>query len=554
MSAMVARFAPDAIASSISGVTTNNSQSEALSEFIWHLLGDSDAFVRWRAARSVKDMVELGLVDDVDRLLDHFDVETNASLFSEEHYFAFLNAQQWLLMGLARAALYHGKTLEPLKSKIAALATRADLHVINKLHLARCLKNIEGKDGALPETARLWSEIEAPFKSIVARDGWPDNKDRRYDFGFEYEFEKYRIAELARMFWLSDNEAGDFVAEEVIKRWPGKKSMSEFPGQFRYRGDERFETYREHVQRHARLHAATTLVKSLPVSKRSYDWEGHNPWREFLEHEDVSFGDGSWLTDHKDCVPPQAKERLLGERKNSQETLLDKQELFRNVGFPDRSDEGLLPLFGRWTSPDGVDVNLVSALVPERGSVKKSVSFAKTPDHDLWLPRFGSDGRVDRFSKKGHFIPLLWEPEKYPIGIDERDEWSARGAIARPKLGRAFNRLLGLHPDDDERYWQNNTGKRVLESVVWGKWRANPDGRGNHYQDDGAILWADQDWLDGVLLSCKVSIVCKLDFWKYKSSNDYDDASGAKAIYVGLRRQRELTRFWFAKLVSEKNY
>ena len=282
--------------------------------------------------------------------------------------------------------------------------------------------------------------------------------------------------------------------------------------------------------------------------------EGLNPWQEFIQRGDVSFEDGSWLSDHKDPVPAQAREHLLGKRNGNQETLVEKELLFRKVGFPEGSKDRFFPLYGYWKSPDGVHVSLISALIMERGAVGLSTKFAKTPDHDLWLPIFESDGRVDRYAQKRHFDPLIWEPEKYPIGIDERDEWAARGAIARPKLGLAINKLFGLVSDDGERHWHDNAGKIALKSDVWGEWKPDADARGSRYQDEGAILWAERDWLDGALKSCKRSLIFKLGFSKYKSSKSYDDSSGVRELYVGLKRSGDSPRFWYAKKASETVY
>ncbi|MBL4557491.1 MAG: hypothetical protein JKP98_11665 [Rhodobacteraceae bacterium] len=286
-----------------------SSESEVVADIIWHLLGDSDAFVRWRAARSLKGMIDLGLTEDVEQLLDRFDVNENASLTSDSHRFAFLNSQQWLLMGIARAALHHGEELEALKPRLEALANRPDLHALNRLHLARCLAHI-GSDGvASSQGTKLLSKIRTPPHGVIERNGWPDNKDRRIDFGFDYDFEKYKVSNLARLFWISDNEASDCIADAVIQQWPDATSMSDFPGGVRYRhgGDDRFETYRDHVQKHALLHAATTLVKSRPVVRASYDSEDGNPWNEWLRENDVSFEDGSWLFDHKDSLDSNIK-------------------------------------------------------------------------------------------------------------------------------------------------------------------------------------------------------------------------------------------------------
>lgn len=525
---------------------------DVIADIVWHLLGDSDAFIRWSAARSLNGMLDVGLTEDVERLLDRFDAKETASLASVEHHFAFLNAQQWLLMGLARAALHHGEKLKPLKSRIEAIGKRTDLHVVNKLHIARCLRHIEGDKPMSAALTLLWNGLRMPAHGIVERDDAPDNEDRRIDFDFDYDFNEYDIPNLARLFWVSTNEAKDLIADEVIKRWPGSRSMSDFPGEGSYRRDDRFETYREHIQRHARIHAATTLMKSKPVARPSYDWEAGNPWQEFLKDEDVSFEDGSWLSDHKDRVPAQAQEYLLGERKDHQETLVDNEELFRKIGFPEGAEDRFFPLYAYWKSPDGVHVHLSSALIKQRGAIGLCAKFSKAPDRDLWLPRFRSDGYIDRYADKRSFDPLIWEPEKYPIGIDESDEWAARGAIARPKLGLLFNKLLGLMPDDDERQWHDRKHKLALTSEIWGEWRTDPDAYRSKYQDEGAILWAERDWLDGALKSCERSLILKLSFTKYKSSKSYDDSSGVRERYVGLKRSGDFPRFWFAKKASER--
>jgi hypothetical protein len=228
--------------------------------------------------------------------------------------------------------------------------------------------------------------------------------------------------------------------------------------------------------------------------------------------------------------------------------------LFKKVGFPECSKDRFLPLYGYWRSPDGVHVSLISALIMKRGAVGVCTKFAKTPDHDLWLPIFESDGSVDRYSKKRPFDPLIWIPDKHPIGIDERDEWAARGAIARPKLGLAINKLLGLASDDGERHWYDNTVKLALKSVVWGDWKLDDSARGSRYQDEGAILWAERDWLDGALKSYKRGLIFKLGFTKYKSSKSYDESSGVRELYVGLKRCGESPRFWYAKKASETLY
>ena len=528
---------------------------DVLADTIWHLLGDSDGFVRWRGARALKSMLDVGLTEDVERLLDRFDVDQNKSLASDGINFAYLNAQQWMLIGLSRAALYHSEKLEALKPRLESLVKRLDLHVFNKLHLARCLSHIEGNKSMSPKLTKLWNEVTIPRHGIVDRTDRHGNRDRQIDFGFDYEFDKHEISGLARLFGISKNEASDCIAEEVIKLCPGTRRMSDIPGRVRYRhqDDDRFETYPEHIQKHALLHAATTLVKTRSVCE-SHGWDEENSWLTFLCEGDVSFEDGSWLSDHKDRVPAQARGYLLSKGKGHKEILVQRDELFRQIGFYQESGNDQVPLYGYWESVDGVHVRFTAALLKTRGAVGQCGKLSKSRYHDIWLPTFGSDGYVNRHVQKEPFDPLIWTPEKYPIGIDQGDEWAAKGAIVRPRLGRGLNKLLGLTPDTNSKRWDNSENLAVISNDVWGKWRPDADDYRNRFQDEGAILWAERGWLDGVLHSRKQSLIYTINFSKYKSRHSHDESPGIKQCFVGLKRPNEQPRIWYAKNASETNY
>lgn len=534
-----------------------STDGEVVADIIWHLLGDSDAFVRWSAARSIEGMLDIGLVSDVDSLLDRFDLDENKSLASKEHNFASQNAQQWLLMGLARAALRHGEELRPLKQRLVAISSRPNIHALNKIHVVRCLTHIENAEVENPKISAISNDVRTPARGVVVRPGQPTRQARRIDFKFDYEFNKTEISDLARLFGISQNEASDYIAEEVIKRWPKAKGMSDFPGGIghsRRSGSERFESYREHIQRHALIHAATKLANSRPVVRDSYDRINRNPWREFLSEMDVSFEDGSWLSDNKDPVPRFARHNLLGERNGDQETLVDNEELFQKIGLSDNPQDCFLPLYGEWRSVDGVYVRFLSALIKTWGAVGQCVALSKKPAHDLWLPTFGSDGRIDRFVDAKPLNPLICESATYPIGIDEGDEWAARGAIGRPRLGAALVRILNLSPDSGNRCWYHRGSQLALKSQVWGEWKPDPSSHRHSLRDEGAILWAERNWIEEALTSHKRSLVYTFSFSKYKSSKSYDEASGVRERMVALATSGRPIRFWRAKQASETHY
>jgi hypothetical protein len=90
---------------------------------------------------------------------------------------------------------------------------------------------------------------------------------------------------------------------------------------------------------------------------------------EWRDRYDITFDDGSWLSDRKDPIPHQARQDFLGKRVGLQETLQDQQTVLRKLGFLGSPDDAPFPLYGSWSSPDGVSVSITSALTERRGAI-----------------------------------------------------------------------------------------------------------------------------------------------------------------------------------------
>lgn len=527
-------------------------------DVIWHLLGDDDAYLRWTVARCLGTLAELGLDEEIGLLLDRFDQREIAALASPDRRLPFLNSRQWLLMGLARAALRQGQTMGGFRRRLLALAQRSDLHVIDKVHIARCLKNI-GNDGVRDaDLDALLDQIDRPSCGIVTSDVYPGAMESTSKFRFDYEFAKHEISALARLFNLEQATVEDAMAAEITHRWPDATSLDDFPGRQRYdwdRGD-RYETYREHVQRHALLSAATSLSKTWPVVVRSYEVGGDSPWLEWRDRYDVTFDDGSWLSDHKDPVPRLAKEDLLGRRTGQQETLQDQHTVLQKLGLVDIAADALVLLYGRWSSPDGVHVKITSALTERKGAIGRCMAFAKQPSHDLWLPEFWDEGKYDcRHRQRSIFAPLVWAPETHRLGIDVGDEIAAEGPAGRPRLGIDLTNSLMLANEPGGGNWHAADGALALVSQVWGSWKPDPDDhRGSHHHDDGEALWASPGWLATTLASMNKQLVFTITLWKYPSSRGYAPSSGVRSVLVGLRLNDGTMRIWPAKRASKQDY
>lgn len=532
-------------------------EAEFFADIIWHLLGENDGYVRWSVARGLNTLVELELNDDLGLLLDRFDQREVVALASMDRKLSFQNSQQWLLMGLARAALRHGQVMGSLRPKLLALAQRSDLHVINKVHIARCLEHFSSGRECDAELEALLDEIDQPQCGFITRDGYPSTEKSTADFRFDYEFTKHEVSTLAYLFNVSQATVEDVIAAEITRRWPEATSMDFFSGRERYQWEwgERYENYREHIQRHALLSAATCLSKSLPVVVRSYEAVGRSPWLEWRDRYDITFDDGSWLSDRKDVVPVQAKENLLGKRIGQQETLQDQETVLRKLGLLDADDDALIPLYGRWSSPDGVSVRITSALTVRKGAIGRCMAFAKQPSHDFWLPEFWDEGHYDhRYRSKSIFSPLVWAPETHRLGIDVGDEIAAQGPAGRPRLGIDLTNRLGLVNEPNSGDWRTTDGCLALRSEVWGIWTPDPDHRQSRHHEDGEILWASPDWLAATLSTLNRRLVFTVTLQKYRSSRDCGPSNGVKSVLVGLRVEDGKLRLWQAKKASKYDY
>lgn len=530
-------------------------EPDFIADAIWHLLGDEDAYIRWNVARGLSTLVDLGLTDDLDRLLTRFDVREIPFLGSSGRSLSFQNSQQWLLMGLARAAAKHGPILNHLRPALLRIVMRNDVHAPNKVHIVRALINLEGAAKPNPDLRSLRNEIETAPYGIVTSDKRPPASEAAAGFSFDYDFTKTEISTAVRLFNLPQAAIEDAMGREIIRLWPAATSMDFFGGPARYQWDrtDRFENFREHVQRHALLSAVTTLSQTVPVIVRSYETDERSPWLTWLDRYDITFDDGLWLSDKKNDVPPQAKASFLGKRVGAVETLQDQTSVLKKLGIA--MDRGApIPLYGRWSSPDGVDVSISSALSEKKGAIGRCRQFARATSGDFWLPEFWDDGYYDRhYRSESPFEPLVWSPETHSLGIDAGDRIAAKSAAGRPRLGIELTKQLAISEKEPGRWYSANHGI-VLTSQVWGSWHPDPDQRKGQIHDDGEVLWANPKWLDGILPALGRQLVFTVTLWKYPSSRSYDETSGVKAVYVCLRKSDGETQIWQAKKAAKSEY
>lgn len=274
-------------------------------------------------------------------------------------------------------------------------------------------------------------------------------------------------------------------------------------------------------------------------------------WPKLISDFDLTFEDGSWLSDRKDDIPNIAHQYLLGPRSGSSNTLCSEDELMQKLGLHAPDEKGMFPIYGSWRSHDGVSVRIVTALVRRWGAVGICQVFAKLPDHDIWLPMLDSDGEPHSHQEPSEFTPWTWEPERFRSGTDEEDKFAARTAATRAKVGPSLAASHRLSSLDEGKSWCGPHGKRLLLSTVWGRWSSGTDG---YFQDEGTLLKADRQWLNLVMSDCRQSIAHYIHVEKYNSHRNYDSDDGVKSVVVGLFSENRELRIWSASLASKTRY
>lgn len=535
------------------GLAPPTDEVELVADVFWHVLGNEDAFVRWNSARGILALAQLGLFSELDTLLERVGAPSSSRLQTENHRHAYFNAEQWLLIGLARATRFEAAKLSSLAPKLENLFHSPRTHVLSKVLIARSLSNIWRGTSEEHKALGLWTAINVPPQRYTINDSWPAPREPNRSYRFDYDFNKSKVSDLARLFGISNGEASDAIFDVVQNEWPGAEDMDYFPGheRFYHHRTNRYETFREHVQRHALLKAATEIVATRSVVRKSYESDTDLPWPDWISDFDLTFEDGTWLADHKDETPTVAHQFLLGPRSGSSDTLCPLDELLGKIGLLTPDEFGMIPIYGTWRSHDGVNVRVVSSLVKSWGAVRRCKELAKLPDHELWLPMLDSDGSPHTYHEASEFIPWIWHPELYRYGIDEEDKFAARPAATRAKIGPKYLEAYRLATPDDEKNWFCFRGEHILQSTVWGCWTSGTDG---YFQEEGDVLRASRDWLDKLMSDNKLSIAFHLHVEKYKSFRRYDTDNGEKFVGVGLLSPGHDLRFWPAKLASKKRY
>jgi hypothetical protein len=286
---------------------------------LWCRLGAPDARSRWRTAHAVRRVVALERTDVLRALLGWLE-RPDANAFQDRKLpFFQLHAKLWLLIALARVARDAPGAIAPARGPLEAVAFDAAFpHTVMRHFAAEALTGLSqaldpADRAALHERLRNVnvSKIPAVKEMRVRNDFYsrrpadcPEPSDR---FRFEYDFEKYEVDGLARVFGASVWVVGD-ACHTWIRRWdpsishmydcPRRTARGEFGSGDHY-GDSspQRDRYGGYLAWHALMLTAGEFLVTRPVSGDSWC---DNPWSDWLAGHTLSRRDGLWLADGTD--------------------------------------------------------------------------------------------------------------------------------------------------------------------------------------------------------------------------------------------------------------
>ena len=195
------------------GLYPENDITAVATGFVWRMLGAPAAESRWRAAHSVRCFARLGRWEIVDSLVNHINSKTAGAFQASELKFYYLHARLWLLIALARIAIEYPEEIARYKDNLVTIATnKNDPHVLMRHFAARALLSCidAGKLDLPTSTTQCLRNADFSPQSRLKE----NSSDRRdfyqgrpasvpkpeFEFYFDYDFHKYEVDGLARIF------------------------------------------------------------------------------------------------------------------------------------------------------------------------------------------------------------------------------------------------------------------------------------------------------------------------------------------------------------------
>ncbi|WP_372426174.1 hypothetical protein [Salinarimonas chemoclinalis] len=460
---------------------------------VWFRLGAPEAEARWRAAHAVRALARLGRWPVIDTLFSLYDGPDAGAFQAQDLPFFLMSAQHFLLVAIARIAIAHPAEIRKHRERLEAIACDEDVsHVVLRETARRALLAAFADDASAEADAlraRLAAVNVSPF-ALVETDGpsasayesrpsgVPGPEPR---FWFDYDFRKTDIVHLANQFGLRAWELEDRCTAWIRRFDQRIERMHDLAGRDRPHGytreatgaGEAFQSYGAYLARHALALTAGELLRERALVRHRSSYES---WDDWLADHLPSHREGLWLSDGTDTKPPVAYHHLRAGDDGPDRPCDDIAVLASLLGLgPDGTLGERVVVDGFWSSPDDVQVQILSALVPPAEADIAARALATAHPFDAWLPTAEHD--VEGYPEASppphrEFTPL--EPwivrRDGSVKVDAHDPYGPRAALGRSRPAAHVSTALGLASTDPwEREWRDPEGRILSRAEAWGR-------------------------------------------------------------------------------------
>lgn len=497
---------------------------------IWRMLGSPHAEDRWRAAHSIRCLAKLERWNIVDGLVSRL-TETKAGPFqAPELPFYYLHARLWLTVALARMARDYPREVARYRDQFLRITSdKANPHVLMRHFAAGALLAcVEARSLAmLPEAIKELHEIDSsPYprlneKTRTVGDFYSSRPQSApkpaFDFHLDYDFHKYEVDGLARVFGKSCWEVKDMMSAIVHRLDPNVSTMYESAGRYSpYRHTGRglttdFHTHGQQLAWHALFFAAGNLLPNFPVTNDYYYPD--DPWGEWLQPYLLTRDDGLWLSDGTDKTPLDAAQILLEKGKDGLVLTGDRNKLLQLPGLTPRLSKELV-VQGSWHSADGVRIRISSALVQPQDARRLARRLLREDPMLVFLPAGEQTDDTPALSRNHmkDYLPWIVRPSG-ETRLDEHDPYASPSANLRPRLSSKYISTLSLTTDEPfGRYWRDSRRTTHLRAEAWGRTNRNSDGE----PYTGLRFWCTTQSLRRILKTHNKTLLLLISLERYE--------------------------------------
>ena len=478
-----------------------NENRVIIAGFIWNQLGSPSSKLRWRASHAVLRLALIKRFDVINILINMIESKSPGPFVNKTLPFYDLHAKLWLSITLAKLSISHPTQLLKNRRVVEKCYKNNYDHVAIRYHLSFVLENlekIERKAGYKERvkkliddrTPRFVFDKDRIYNRMNSYQGRPNGVEGPEEtFSFDYDFKKYDINELGRLFGVHTWKVSDDISAVIRKIDPNITSMYDCPRDGRQstwgRDSQKYtQKYGYYLAYHALLIVAGKYFKEFPVI---YDDLDEDAWSSWISEYTLT---DSWLAEQTDLFPVLIPTPEVDFSENSSITYESERKKLANIcGFnKDYKLNKFVIINGTWSDSDGVLYQVSSTIVDEVYAKNLSYAIACVEPFFQYLPDSKDNFRWHR--KFSINPPKMWilRNEEYLSRIDDTDPYGTKNVLRRPYIDNEVVSTLGLRTTDEfKKEWISGDNFKCFISRSWG----------THHGEGRQSQTEDGDWLLG---------------------------------------------------------